>query len=55
MGIDATMPYGFESDFMRPVYPIDKVDPSKFFDDKDIKRAKSVMRGWVESLARTGR
>ena len=55
MGIDATMPYGFETDFQRPIYPVDKVDPSKFFDDKDIERAKSVMQGWVKSLARTGR
>src|SRR5207245_689287 len=27
MGIDATVPYGLEKDFMRPVYPIDRVDP----------------------------
>ena len=26
MGIDATVPFGYESDFMRPVYPVDKVD-----------------------------
>jgi 4-hydroxy-3-polyprenylbenzoate decarboxylase len=55
MAIDATMPYGFENDFMRPVYPIDRVDPKKWFDDADIKDAKSIMHGWVETLSRYGR
>jgi hypothetical protein len=36
------------------VYPIDKVDPKKFFSAEEIARAKSRMRGWVEVLARTG-
>ena len=55
MGFDATLPYGSEKDFQRPVYPIDRVDPKKFFEAKDIERAKSLMHGWVLSLARTGR
>jgi gallate decarboxylase subunit C len=55
MGIDATMPFGFESDFMRPVYPIDRVNLDKWFETTDIQRAKSLMHGWVLSLARTGR
>jgi len=55
MGIDATLPYGYEKDFQRPVYPIDKVDLSRWFGSKDIERAKAQMKGWVESLARTGR
>ena len=55
MGIDATVPYGYENDFMRPVYPIDRVDASKWFSADDIARAKSLMHGWVLSLARTGR
>jgi gallate decarboxylase subunit C len=55
MGIDATVPFGYEQDFHRPVYPVDRVDPRKFFSDVDIARAKSRMRGWVEVLARTGR
>jgi len=55
MGIDATMPFGYEKDFQRPVYPIDRVDASKFFSAKDLERAKSLMHGWVLSLARTGR
>ena len=25
MGIDATVPFGYENDFLRPVYPVDKV------------------------------
>src|SRR5579884_772577 len=55
MGIDATMPFGYEQDFHRPVYPVDRVDLKKWFSDSDIVRGKALMRGWVESLARTGR
>jgi UbiD family decarboxylase len=55
MGIDATVPYGYEQDFHRPVYPVDKVSPSKFFSDDEIAHAKKRMRGWVEVLSRTGR
>ena len=55
MGIDATVPFGYESDFLRPVYPVDRVDPAKFFSPKDIENAKKRMKGWVHSLARTGR
>ena len=55
MGIDATVPFGFENDFMRPVYPIDKVKPEDFFSAGDIDNAKSRMKGWVHSLARAGR
>ena len=55
MGIDATVPYGYEQDFHRPVYPVDKVKAEKFFTDEQIKKMKSHMQGWVLSLARTGR
>jgi alkylation response protein AidB-like acyl-CoA dehydrogenase len=55
MGIDATVPFGYESDFMRPVYPVGKIDLKKWFNDKDIQNAKARMQGWVHSLARTGR
>ncbi len=55
MGIDATVPFGYEQDFHRPVYPVDRVDLKKWFDDAQITRGKSVMHGWVEVLARTGR
>jgi len=54
MGIDATVPFGYEQDFHRPVYPIDRVDPKKFFPADEIAKAKSRMHGWVEVLARTG-
>ena len=40
---------------MRPVYAIDKVNLKKLFNDADIQNAKSRMKGWVLSLARTGR
>jgi 4-hydroxy-3-polyprenylbenzoate decarboxylase len=55
MGIDATVPFGYESDFMRPVYPIDRVDVNKWFDADDVAKAKAIMSGWVLSLSRTGR
>ncbi len=55
MGIDATVPFGYESDFLRPVYPVDKVDPKDFFTDADIENAKKRMQGWVLSLAKSGR
>ena len=51
MGIDATVPYGYESDFHRPVYPVDRVKPEDFFNAKDIEKMKSRMVGWVLSLA----
>jgi len=57
MGIDATVPFGYESDFLRPVYPVDQVFPDKFFSDADIEKAKKYMqgKGWVLSLADSGR
>ena len=55
MGIDATVPFGYESDFLRPVYPVDRVKPEDFFTKRDLQNAKSRMVGWVYSLARTGR
>jgi gallate decarboxylase subunit C len=57
MGIDATVPFGYESDFMRPVYPVDTVFPDKFFSAEDIAKAKKYMegKGWVHSLAESGR
>jgi 4-hydroxy-3-polyprenylbenzoate decarboxylase len=54
MGIDATVPFGYEKDFERPVYPVYKVDLSRFFSERDIERARREMKGWVELLSRTG-
>ncbi len=54
MGIDATVPYGYEQDFQRPQYPIDRVSPRDFFTDREIENAKARMKGWVDVLARTG-
>ena len=55
MGIDATIPFGYENDFMRPVYPIDQVEPTRWFAKEDVARARALMSGWVTSLSRTGR
>jgi len=55
MGIDATVPFGYEQDFHRPVYPVDKVKPEDFFSKDDVAKARARMEGWVLSLARTGR
>ena len=53
--IDATVPFGYENDFMRPVYPIDRVDPTTWFDGGSIAQAKSLMKGWAVVLSRSGR
>ena len=55
MGIDCTVPFGYESDFLRPVYPIEKVDPTDFFTDDQLANTKARMKGWVQSLAKYGR
>ncbi len=55
MGIDATVPFGYEQDFHRPKYPIDRVNPADFFNEAQIAKMKSRMEGWVLSLSRTGR
>ncbi|MGH2375383.1 MAG: UbiD family decarboxylase [bacterium] len=55
MAIDATVPFGYETDFQRPVYPIQRVSLERFLKPEEIARGKSLMHGWVELLARTGR
>jgi len=54
MGIDATVPYGFEQDFMRPQYPVNRVKLEDFFTKDQIRTVKDAMKGWTEILARTG-
>jgi gallate decarboxylase subunit C len=54
MGIDATVPYGFEQDFMRPQYPVGKVKLEDFFSKEQIENVRGRMKGWTELLARTG-
>src|SRR5919109_1075738 len=36
MGIDATMPFGCEQGFARPLYPVDRVDLKEWFDEATI-------------------
>jgi 4-hydroxy-3-polyprenylbenzoate decarboxylase len=55
MAIDATIPFGFEEDFHRPVYPVDRVALEKFFSAEQINKGKSHMSGWVKVLSETGR
>src|SRR4051812_19092033 len=57
MAIDATVPYGYESHFMHPVFPIDKLGPSSCFDPDQIAKGRSLMKtqSWAEVLARSGR
>ncbi|HEX5279547.1 MAG TPA: UbiD family decarboxylase [Micropepsaceae bacterium] len=54
MGIDATVPYGYEEDFMRPQYPVANVKLEDFFSKEQIENVRGRMRGWTEWLARTG-
>ena len=55
MGIDATVPFGYESDFLRPVYPIDQREAGGLLHEEGHRNARSRMVGWVNSLSRTGR
>ncbi len=55
MGIDATVPYGYEEDFMRPVYPVDRVKLEDFFSKDDIANVTGRLKGWTELLAKSGR
>jgi 4-hydroxy-3-polyprenylbenzoate decarboxylase len=55
MAIDATIPFGLEQDFHRPVYPVDRVSLEKFFSAEQINKGKSHMSGWVKVLSETGR
>ncbi len=55
MGIDATVPFGYEQDFHRPVYAVDSVNPTDWFSKEEVARIKGHMQGWVHSLAKTGR
>ncbi|HZU17327.1 MAG TPA: UbiD family decarboxylase [Candidatus Dormibacteraeota bacterium] len=55
IAIDATIPFGYENDFLRPVYPVQEVDPRRWFGQAELDQVRSLMEGWVTSLARTGR
>lgn len=55
IAIDATIPFGYEQDFHRPVYPVNQVSLDKFFSEEQIKKGKGFMSGWVQVLAKTGR
>lgn len=55
MGIDATVPFGYEMDFHRPVYPVDRVNVNNWFKAEDLAKAKALMSGWSQVLSRVGR
>ena len=55
MGIEATVPFGNESDFLRPVYPVHRVKPEDFFTKEDIENARSRMVGQELCPARAAR
>jgi 4-hydroxy-3-polyprenylbenzoate decarboxylase len=55
MAIDATIPFGYEQDFHRPVYPVEQVPLEKFFSKAQISKGKDFMSGWAKVLAKTGR
>ncbi len=54
LGIDATTPYGYEEDFLRPQYPVDRVKLEDFLSKDQIANVKGRMSGWLLSLAKTG-
>jgi len=55
LAIDGTVPFGYEEDFHRPVYPVQEVSLGKFFDQNQIDKGKSFMTGWAKVLSKTGR
>jgi 4-hydroxy-3-polyprenylbenzoate decarboxylase len=55
MAIDATIPFGYEEDFHRPVYPVDQVALEKFFSREQIQKGRDFMSGWAQILSKTGR
>lgn len=54
MAFDATVPFGYEEDFHRPVYNVDNVSLERFFNKEQIAKGKSYMDGWVKLLSKTG-
>jgi len=54
MGIDTTVPFGYEEDFLRPQYPVNRVKLEDFLTPEQIKNVKGRMEGWTELLARSG-
>jgi len=55
MAIDATIPYGMETDFERPQYAVEEAqDLTKWFTDAEVERAMDSQEGWVELLRETG-
>lgn len=55
MGIDASVPFGYESDFLRPAYAVNKVSAEAFFTPEQLANARRRMEGWTKLLSRTGR
>ncbi len=55
LAIDATVPFGYEEDFHRPVYPVAEVALEKFLNEEQIAKGKSFMTGWAKVLSKTGR
>ena len=54
MGIDATVPFGYESDFLRPVYPVDQVETRGLLHQEGHRERQVAHGGWVQ-LARAHR
>ena len=50
MGIDATVPYGYEQDFMRPAYPVDRVRLEDFFTQGQVADIRGRLKGWTALL-----
>lgn len=54
LAIDATVPYGQAAHFERPRYPVERVDPCRWFPADDVVRADAERAGWLRLLARRG-
>jgi len=55
IGIDATVPLKSKAHFERAHYPVDKIDLSKWFSDKELSKARSRQNEYGKVLGLTGR
>ncbi len=54
MALDATVPFQYKWAFERARYPVDRVDLSRWFSEKDVAKAKHSLGEYARYLARTG-
>jgi 3-polyprenyl-4-hydroxybenzoate decarboxylase len=54
IALDATVPYRYVDAFEKAKYPIEVVDPKKWFTDEQIAKGKAPQAEYAKLFARTG-